>query len=268
MKTRIITGSVLTVILALFIYFGSGQLEWLFSGLMVLLATIAAFEFNKMLNTNKDKVFYRYFSVFFSFSFTLLSVIFFNESWYYLFVFIYLIGLLLFYSLFYVFVEGFKKEDFSEQILTIFYTSLGFIGFAFLRTKSLEIIVYLFLVSMLTDVFAYFIGVKFGKTRLAPKISPKKSVEGAIGGLVIGSLIAVLFAYFFKVFNLNIIWVILLTITLSIISQLGDLLASKFKREYGIKDYSQIFPGHGGVLDRFDSSMFAAIFLMLFVMVI
>jgi phosphatidate cytidylyltransferase len=132
----------------------------------------------------------------------------------------------------------------------------------------LEIIVYLFLVSMLTDVFAYFIGVKFGKTRLAPKISPKKSVEGAIGGLVIGSLIAVLFAYFFEVFNLNIIWVILLTITLSIISQLGDLLASKFKREYGIKDYSQIFPGHGGVLDRFDSSMFAAIFLMLFVMVI
>jgi len=268
MKTRIITGSILTVILGLFIYFGAGSLEWLFSGLMVILATVAAFEFNRMLNSNKEKAIYRNFAIIFSFAFALLSVIFFKETWYYLFVFIFLISLILLYSLIYVFVEEFKKEDFSEQILTVFYTSLGFIGFAFLRTKSLEIIIYLFLVTMLTDVFAYFIGIKFGKRRLAPKISPKKSVEGAVGGLIIATLIAVLFAGYFKVFDFQIIWVIFITIFLSIISQLGDLLASKFKREYNIKDYSQIFPGHGGVLDRFDSSMFAAIFLMLFVMVI
>ena len=121
---------------------------------------------------------------------------------------------------------------------------------------------------MLTDVFAYFIGVKFGKHRLAEKISPKKSIEGAIAGLVLGGLISGLYAYFLEVFTINVVLVILISFALSVISQIGDLIASKFKREYGIKDYSQIFPGHGGVLDRFDSSMFAAILLMIIIMVI
>lgn len=268
MKQRIITGAILAIVLGLFIYFGEGKLEFLFSGLCVLLASIAAFEFSRMLNKGKKFSVFNYLSVLFAFLFTLLSVIFFQEDFYYMIVFVFLISILLIYALIFVFNEDFKKKDFSDQILTILYSSLGFIGFAYLRTVSIHLIIYLFIVAMITDVFAYFIGIKFGKTRLAPKMSPKKSVEGAIGGLVFGGVAAGLYAYFLEIFDANIIIVFLISFALSIIAQIGDLVASKFKREYEIKDYSNLFPGHGGVLDRFDSSGFAGIFLMLLVMVI
>lgn len=268
MKQRIITGTFLVVILALFIYFGEGNLEFLFSGLCVLLATGAAYEFTKIIYKGKKFRLINYIAVDMTFLFSLLSVIFFDQTWYYLLAFSFLVGIVLFYSLLYVFVDEFTKDNFSYHLLTIFYCSLGFIGFAYLRTISIHMIIYLFLVTMLTDVFAYFIGVKFGKHRLSVKISPKKSVEGAIAGLVIGGVIAGLYGYFFEVFDLNIVLVFLLSFGLSFISQVGDLVASKFKREAGVKDYGNIFPGHGGVLDRFDSSSFAAIFLMILLMVI
>jgi len=268
MKQRIITGVLLAMFLAVIIYFGEGNLEFLFSGLAVLLSFTASFEFSRMVSKNKRFSPISYSPVVFSTLFTLLSVIFFDKTWFYLFVFIYIMSLLLVYALLYVFYDDFKKEDFSIQILTVLYTSVGFIAFAYLRTESIHLIIYLFLVAMLTDVFAYFIGVKFGKHRLAEKISPKKSIEGAIAGLVLGGLISGLYAYFLEVFTINVVLVILISFALSVISQIGDLIASKFKREYGIKDYSQIFPGHGGVLDRFDSSMFAAILLMIIIMVI
>jgi phosphatidate cytidylyltransferase len=123
----------------------------------------------------------------------------------------------------------------------------------------------------MTDTFAYFLGIRFGKHKLIPKVSPKKSIEGAISGLVFGGGFGIAYALVFDVFanfDLNIFWIVILSLALSIVSQSGDLIASKFKREVGIKDYSNIFPGHGGVLDRFDSTMFAAILLMLVVQVI
>ncbi len=267
MKQRIITGTFLVIILALFIYFGEGNLEFLFSGLCVLLATIAAYEFTKVMNKGKKFRLIHYIAVDMTFLFTLLSVIFFDQSWYYLLVFAFLVGVILVYALLYVFLDEFTKDNFSDQLLTIFYCSLGFIGFAYLRTMSIHLVIYLFLVTMLTDVFAYFIGVRFGKHRLAIKISPKKSVEGAIAGLVIGGVLAGLYGYFFEVFNLHIVLIFILSFGLSVLSQIGDLVASKFKREAGVKDYGNIFPGHGGVLDRFDSSSFAAIFLMILLMV-
>ncbi|MFA7075657.1 MAG: phosphatidate cytidylyltransferase [Candidatus Izemoplasmatales bacterium] len=267
MKQRIITGTLLVIILGLFIYFGEGNLEFLFSGLCVLLSLIGVIEFSRMINKGKEFALINYLSVPFTFVFTLLSVIFFTASWYYLFVFVYLVSLILIYALIFVFCNNFQIKDFSEQLLTIFYTSLGFIGFAYLRIISIHLIIYLFLVAMLTDVFAYFIGIKFGKHRLALKISPKKSVEGAVAGLVIGGTLSALYAYFLDVFDQSIIIVLLISFCLSVISQIGDLVASKFKRGYEIKDYSNIFPGHGGVLDRFDSSMFAALFLMVIMMV-
>lgn len=268
MKQRIITGTILTIILALLIYFGEGNLEFLFSGLCVLLATIAAYEFTRVVNKGEKFKLVNYIAVDMTFLFTLLSVIFFNESWYYLLVFFFLVGVILIYALLYVFLEEFTRNNFSNQILTIFYCSLGFIAFAFLRTISIHLIIYLLLVTMLTDVFAYLIGVKYGKHRLAVKISPKKSVEGAVAGLIFGGILAGLYGFYFEVFNLSIIYILLISFGLSIISQIGDLVASKFKREAGVKDYGNLFPGHGGVLDRFDSSSFAAIFLMIIMMVI
>jgi len=264
MKTRIITGAVLAVVLGLLVYFGTGNLEFLFSSTCVVLATFAAFEFVRMSRNPEKLRWFDFVAVILTLAFSTISVIYFDRPiTYYIIVFVFLFALILFYSLLFVTIKDFTSRDFGNQILTIFYTSLGFIAFAYLRIESMNLIIYLFLVTMLTDVFAYFVGIKFGKHRLAVTISPKKSIEGAVGGLVIGSVLATIFAYYLNVFNFS-FWIILIvSIILSVISQVGDLIASKFKRETGIKDYSNLFPGHGGVLDRFDSSMFAAIFLML-----
>jgi len=119
----------------------------------------------------------------------------------------------------------------------------------------------------MTDIFAYIVGVNFGKTRLAVKISPKKSVEGSIGGTVFAVIFTMIYVWGFKMdsianIELNIGISIGLIIFLSVIGQIGDLVASKFKRDFGVKDYSNIFPGHGGVMDRFDSVIFAGMVLV------
>ena len=112
-----------------------------------------------------------------------------------------------------------------------------------------------------TDIFAYFIGSKFGKHKLCPDISPKKSVEGAVAG-VIGCIIVliiytlVLNNYFG--FDINYISIVILSVIVSVFGQLGDLVASSIKRSTGIKDFGSFLPGHGGVLDRIDSLLFVA----------
>jgi len=244
MKQRIITGALLAIVLGLFVYFGEGEWEFLFSGLCVLLAGVAAYEFMKMTRTNQKIRLIDFLVIDLTVLFVLLNVLFFRKDWYYLAVFIFLIGLIFLYALIYIFVDSFKQSDLANQLLTIFYCSFGFVG------------------------FAYFIGVKFGKHRLAAKISPKKSIEGALAGLVIAGVLGSLYAYYLNVLEYDYVLVLLMSFGLSIVSQIGDLIASKFKREAGIKDYGNIFPGHGGVLDRFDSSMFAAMVLMFFVMVL
>jgi len=270
MKQRIITGTILAVVLAALIYFGEGPLELLFSGFCVILSGLASYEFVKMSRHNKPIRWFDYTAVIGSVSFSTMSVLYFyNMSsinylpGFYKYVFVFVLFLLLVNTVLFITFKEFTQIDFGNQILAVFYCSLGFIAFALLRKLEITLIIYLFLVSMVTDVFAYFIGIKFGKHKLAPEISPKKSVEGAIGGLIIGAAVATVFAQLTQVIDLNIIYVILLSVVLSAISQIGDLIASKFKREAGIKDYSNLLPGHGGILDRFDSSMFAAIFLML-----
>lgn len=127
---------------------------------------------------------------------------------------------------------------------------------------------YVFLIVTATDIFAYLVGRKLGKHKLCPDISPKKSVEGAIAGGLIGGALGTAGAYLFRLVYIvpefgvfyNILLVLLVfvvSVIISVMGQLGDLIASKFKRTYEIKDYSHIFPGHGGVLDRFDSLMIA-----------
>ncbi len=263
MRTRIITGTVLAATLGVLVYFGEGELAFLFNGLCLLLAGVAAYEFMLMSRHGQSKRWHDYFSVLSTLLLTLVAILTLQNFGFFIYMVISITGLLLFYALLYVVEISFTKEDFAHHFLTILYCSLGFIAFAYLRFRGLELIIYVFLVAMLTDVFAYFIGIKFGKHRLAEHISPKKSIEGAIAGLIIGGGLASIFAYYFNVIDFDFIWILLLSFAASAIGQIGDLIASKFKREAGIKDYSHIFPGHGGVLDRFDSSLFVAIFLML-----
>ncbi|MFW5888849.1 MAG: phosphatidate cytidylyltransferase [Bacillota bacterium] len=267
MKKRIITAFFLIIILGSIIIFGEGNYSFLFKGVCVLLATGAAYEFSIRLNRhNKEIYWFNYLPVLFTFLFTLGSVTFLNLNLY-KFMFTFLFFLLIGYLLLYILIEALTKTDLGFAFLTIFYCSIGFIALAYLRQINLLVILYLLLITIMTDTFAYFLGLRFGKHKLAPDISPKKSVEGAVFGLFFGTLSGILFAYFLDIFTYNLLILMIISIAISIISQSGDLIASKFKREVGLKDYSNIFPGHGGILDRFDSTMFAAAFLMMFIMV-
>lgn len=117
----------------------------------------------------------------------------------------------------------------------------------------------IFIGAWATDTFAYFTGVAIGKTKILPKISPKKSLEGCIGGVLGCMLAMVLFGLYFRnVLAVPVIQFAILGLLCGVISQVGDWSASAVKRAAGIKDYGNIMPGHGGVLDRLDSILFVA----------
>lgn len=117
-------------------------------------------------------------------------------------------------------------------------------------------LVYILVVTFLTDSGAYFAGYFFGKNKLNERISPKKTIEGAIGGWIIGSLSGLIFAYFL-VNRLPFSFMVITSLLLPIVAQVGDLAFSSIKRHFKIKDFGMIFPAHGGVLDRIDSLLFS-----------
>ncbi|KGM44787.1 phosphatidate cytidylyltransferase, partial [Neobacillus niacini] len=102
---------------------------------------------------------------------------------------------------------------------------------------------------------AYFVGKATGRTKLWPEISPNKTVEGSLGGVVCALIVAVLFSLLTDI-NANLLSLLVITAVLSIFGQIGDLVQSAFKRHFGVKDSGNILPGHGGILDRFDSLLF------------
>lgn len=142
----------------------------------------------------------------------------------------------------------------------------------YLRNLNLWIVFLVLVTVMLTDVGGYIFGYFFGKHKLCPTISPKKTIEGAILGTLFGmGCGCALYFVVSKVFDLTILTTIStlslpleilsivgITFVLAIIGQLGDLVASRIKRAYNIKDFGKIFPGHGGILDRFDSTLIAS----------
>lgn len=118
-----------------------------------------------------------------------------------------------------------------------------------------------FVGAWITDSCAYFAGRAFGKHKLAPVISPKKTIEGSVGGFLGTAAVMCLYGYLVGRFTSctpQYIPLLILGLLCGVVSQLGDLSASAIKREYGIKDYGKIMPGHGGVMDRFDSVLFVA----------
>ena len=118
-----------------------------------------------------------------------------------------------------------------------------------------------FITAWLSDTLAFAFGRKFGRNKLIPEVSPKKTVEGALGGLLGSVVFNLIFGIVCSVaFKCTVFYfpLIALSLVAGVMSQLGDLAASCIKREHGIKDYSNLLPGHGGVLDRFDSVLFVA----------
>lgn len=148
-----------------------------------------------------------------------------------------------------------------------------FLGVSFslmilLRNIDLKLIIYLFIITIITDTYAYLTGLLIGKHKLLEDISPNKTWEGTIGGTFFGVFVSTI--YFLTVFDnqINIIIVILMSFFLSILGQYGDLVFSAIKRYYGKKDFSNIMPGHGGILDRLDSIIFVILGFMFFITLI
>lgn len=179
------------------------------------------------------------------------------------------LGIIVFLFLAEMFVYVFRFPHYqAAQVMAsffcMFYPTVLF-SFVYL-TRDLTYGVYLvwiiFISSWICDTCAYLTGMAFGKHKLAPVLSPKKSVEGAVGGVAGSALVGALFAWLLLVpvaQDYSVIWLVaLIGAAGAVISQVGDLAASAIKRNHGIKDYGKLIPGHGGIMDRFDSVLFTA----------
>lgn len=290
MKQRTITGVLLAVFVAPFIIFG----QHIFAGFIALLAILGTYEFlNIKKKANKEPIpSYVYVICFlsslllifdiypisnygFDFKEGLLSNYGINILW-----LIASISILFGCS---VFDKRFSLLDAMYSFSTTLFLSLGLKGMLYLRCIGgvdnlifgALIIAYVLIVTCCTDIFAYFGGMTCYKLlgservhKLNVRISPKKTIEGSLVGTILGTVLGFVFAYFL-LDKLNIAWYLLLimSLLLSISGQIGDLILSANKRYFDIKDYSNLLPGHGGVLDRIDSllinCMMAAIFISL-----
>ena len=160
-------------------------------------------------------------------------------------------------SLIYMFkIEEREMADSMATIMGIVYVVFFAYHVYLVDITMHKIIWIIFITAFGSDIFAYFTGYFFGKHKLAPVLSPKKTIEGAIGGVVGSALCSTIFGLL--VMPDMLIHCIILGIICSPISMAGDLTASAFKRKMGIKDYGNLIPGHGGIMDRFDSVLFVA----------
>ena len=150
----------------------------------------------------------------------------------------------------------YNVEDAFSLVGATLFLGLSMSLFNMYRNLNLEHLIFLLLITIFTDTFAYFVGVLIGKNKLVETISPKKTWEGTIGGSLVATFVCTV--YYLTVINseANIVMISLIVLFLSLIGQFGDLFFSAIKRKYGIKDFSKIMPGHGGVLDRLDSIIF------------
>ncbi|MFD2585417.1 phosphatidate cytidylyltransferase [Croceitalea marina] len=161
-----------------------------------------------------------------------------------------------------------KERSFTtiqKFIIGLFYIGGGCIFLTMIPYKDDKfaqfLIMGIFILIWVSDTFAYLVGKTLGRTKLYPSISPKKTVEGSLGGLIFALIAAYFLAKYETTLSLN-QWLILATVIV-VTGGLGDLLESKFKRIAGVKDSGAILPGHGGILDRLDSLVFAAPFAYL-----
>ncbi|MBE6626855.1 MAG: phosphatidate cytidylyltransferase [Ruminococcaceae bacterium] len=163
-----------------------------------------------------------------------------------------------------VFAKG--KLDYTlvaSAFMGVLYTSLSFTCIVMLREAGAYLYLLVFIGPWVSDIFAYLCGRLFGKHKLIPEVSPKKTVEGSIGGIVFSAIAFIVYGMIIQRFfasdvSFNIITMAIVGAVISIIAQIGDLAASAIKRRFDVKDYGNLFPGHGGVLDRFDSVLLTA----------
>ena len=264
-KTRVISGVVLVIIIALMNFIGGP-----FMGCMLfLISSQGLFEFYRAVGVYNDKAGKEH---------TLLEYIGYGgTAVYYITALLsqrdsllklILILCIVLVAMLAVYVFTFPRYE-GDLVMKAFF---GFMyvpvmmSFIFL-TRTMEcgayLVWFIYVSSWICDTCAYLVGMRFGKRKLASMLSPKKSVEGAMGGLVGSAVVAIIFAgLFMQHYDIGgtgiLLGFVIIGIVGAIASQVGDLAASAFKRNHNVKDYGVIIPGHGGVLDRFDSVIFTA----------
>jgi len=252
-KERIITGICLLAVILPLVYFGG---YW-FMGLILVATAMATYEMLTMHDTlNKVPIWIKFLAIMVTLGIAFSSTL--STAW----------SILSTYAVFLLVIHFLKKIKFetgSFYIRTLIYIGVSFRALLEIRYHSLSLFIFLITIVILTDSMAYFTGRFFGKHKLAPKISPKKTIEGAIGGWLFGASFAIGFGLATELFAQ--MWVLIaLAVFLPVLSQIGDLVASALKRQYDIKDFGNMFPGHGGVMDRVDSQMLAAILIYVIIL--
>jgi len=253
-RTRLISGIILLAI-ALSVVIIGGDLLF---GVLIIIAMIGMMELNRVVNVHKS------IPGILSYAAAILYylLIYFQLQQYDIMLVILFLMLLM---VAYVFVfPKFKTEQITTAFFGVFYVGVMLSYIYQVRIlENGEILVWLiFIGAWGSDTFAYCTGMLFGKHKVAPKLSPKKSIEGCIGGVFGAALLGALFAFILSPWIHDIVNPILVFAIIgaasSVISQVGDLAASAIKRNHEIKDYGTLIPGHGGILDRFDSIIFTA----------
>lgn len=261
LKTRIITGAGITVVLALVMLFS--HIPWVLSLTVAALSVQAIYEFYRATKLKDNKAAY-YISCAVAVLLSVITIPHFEYT-----VILFFIAAISLFAYIMRNVRTLKEVKpwiavcVAAMIVVFFKCMSGF--------RAMENGVYLLgmtiLVPVITDIAAYFIGRGCGKHKLAPVISPKKTVEGSIGGTVSAVAILMLVAFILNVTNIlqvNYIALIMYLLLASIVGQFGDLALSSVKRIVGVKDYGNLLPGHGGILDRFDSLLFVLPFTYVF----
>ena len=270
MKTRIITGVVAVCILLPVLYFSATPV------LSVAIAAVAVISVYEMLGCIGVKKLHISLPIYISAAVMPFLVRYIEESLTFATIAFAVAALVLIY-LFAVAVLSHGKFTF-EMLGTLFAASLYIISAycAILYVRDFGdngkyIYILIFLGAWVTDTFAYFSGMLFGKHKLIPDVSPKKTIEGRIGGTIFCSVSFVAFGIITNTWfgtDANFLLLAVGGIVMAVISQIGDLIMSVIKRHYGIKDYGKIFPGHGGMLDRFDSVLAVSLGLAVMCMIV
>lgn len=165
-------------------------------------------------------------------------------------------------------LQLFRHAQYSQKvffILSVLMFAVLAFGFMVFSSFEKELILFAFLILSIFDAFSQISGQLWGKSKIAPKISPNKTVGGSVGGSIIAILSALLLT---GLANKTWFETIIMAVGIVVFAFIGDILASLFKRKYGVKDYSKLIPGHGGFLDRFDSLIAGGAWVALFVYVL
>lgn len=253
MKTRFISGGIGAVILVIVLI---SDKMFLNIG-VALIASIAVLEMYKAVGLSGFKSL-NVLGIAVSFGFTYAQAFDGNLLMPLLFLFCAALFLLLMFHVEHICFEHIAKAFFAAIFVSFF---LGHLVFIRKLANGRYLIWTVFVISFLTDTFAYLTGRFFGRHKLAPALSPKKTVEGAAGGFlgaVAGMMVFGLILEKCFLIQYNFLNAFIISVICSVISQFGDLAASAIKREYKIKDYGNIMPGHGGIMDRFDGVAFTA----------